>query len=336
MPKIIKVKEFKSYEELADLLVSRKMIVSDLGKATRKLAQIGYYRLSGFWYPCRKQQQDAAGNLVYDQKTKIPIRSEIFQDSVLFEDIIKLYLFDKKLRFLMLDAIERIEIYLRGIIAHQMGYKDPLAYKNDRYINPKQRTNFYDRKRKKTRNAWEEWRTRSNRSLNSSSEDCILWHTKNKKEIPIWVAIETWDFGTMSKYYEILNLKHQVRIANIIGFNDVPCLVGWLKNINTLRNRCAHHTRIWNRSSRHPYKIDGRVEELVALDLSGEALSRQYGLIAILWFIVKQIGPSSDWLVRVADLIDEKPTIPCCPLTAMGFPDNSGFPRHLFDLPPRS
>ena len=39
-----------------------------------------------------------------------------------------LYLLDKQLRQLMLDSIERIEVHVRIVIAHEVGYHDPLAY----------------------------------------------------------------------------------------------------------------------------------------------------------------------------------------------------------------
>mgnify|MGYP001806900426 CR=1 FL=1 len=54
MPPTIPPKPFKSYEELLDLLTERGMQVEDKERALRKLSQVGYYRLSGFWYPCRE------------------------------------------------------------------------------------------------------------------------------------------------------------------------------------------------------------------------------------------------------------------------------------------
>ena len=45
----------------------------------------------------------------------------------------------------MLDAIERVEIHIRSVIAHEMGYHDPLAYKNEKYINPKNCKSWYNK-----------------------------------------------------------------------------------------------------------------------------------------------------------------------------------------------
>lgn len=48
------VKEFKEYDELLEILCKRKMVIKDPLRAQRKLTQVGYYRLSGYWYTARK------------------------------------------------------------------------------------------------------------------------------------------------------------------------------------------------------------------------------------------------------------------------------------------
>jgi len=84
------------------------------------------------------------------------IRGDRFQKNINFNDIIKLYLFDKKLRQLMLDAIERVEIHVRAVIAHELGYHNPLPYKDASFINPKFCKNWKD-KNGTNRNHWNEW-----------------------------------------------------------------------------------------------------------------------------------------------------------------------------------
>lgn len=126
-------KPHQSYSQLVGILSERGMTIPDPERAERKLAQLGYYRLSGFWYPCREFDKSKPGKMDFNGK---PLRADNFQANINFNDIIKLYLFDKNLRLLMLDAIERVEIYVRSIIAHELGYHDPLAYESDRFIQP--------------------------------------------------------------------------------------------------------------------------------------------------------------------------------------------------------
>ena len=97
-------------------LESRNMEVSDHKKARNYLSNISYYRLSGYWYPFRKFQADQKG------------RQDTFKDGTTFKNIIELYVFDKKLRLLALDAIERIEMAIRSDIAYILGERSPKAH----------------------------------------------------------------------------------------------------------------------------------------------------------------------------------------------------------------
>ena len=321
------VKPHKTYADLVRLLQRRGMYVPDVEWAERKLSQIGYYRLSGFWYPCRVGKRDQSGQYVKDSKSRLPVRDDKFQEGTDFNTIIELYLFDKKLRQLMLDAIERVEIHIRSVIAHELGRSDPLAYLDSSYINPKILSKTH----------WCNWRIRQESLITGSKEDCIVWHTKNGRPLPFWVVVETWDFGLMSKYFENLNGRYQNRICqrlDVVGSDGHPhakALKNWLHEINTLRNKCAHHSRIWNRVANNAVTLP-KNRYFDDLNLDGDARKRIYGKICILWYLVKRIGPHSRWIERVADLIDSKPEIGCCPFTAMGFPDNNGFPKFFFDL----
>ena len=53
----------------------------------------------------------------------------------------------------MLDAIERVEIQIRTIIAHGIGYHDPLGYLNQNFIKPEKCNSWYDKRNKKSRQA---------------------------------------------------------------------------------------------------------------------------------------------------------------------------------------
>ena len=314
-----------TYSELVNILLDRGMMIPDRERAERKLSQIGYYRLSGFWFPCREVEKDISGKGKLHPKTRLPIRKDKFQDGVDFNKIVELYLFDKKLRLLMIDAIERIEIHIRSVVAHEMGYHDPLAYQKDSFINPKKLKTWEDNYTKRIRNHWMEWRTKQQGLINRSQEDCIKWHKVTMKKIPFWVAVESWDFGTLSKYYSMLKAKYQRKICLRIDVQNEKTLENWLHEINILRNRCAHHSRIWNQSLNNPLPVLP-IPYFTKLTLDERAMTRIYGIICIMWFLVKKIGPSSHWLESIASLINSKPPIDCCPFTAMGLPDNSGFP----------
>ncbi|WP_257217127.1 Abi family protein [Pseudomonas syringae] len=324
-------KPFKSYSDLAGLLTRRGMEVADPLRAERKLSQVGYYRLSGFWFPAREFVRDQHGQVTISNVTQKPVRQDAFAAGTSFDSVVDLYLFDKKLRQLMLDAIERIEIHMRSIIAHEVGFHDPQAYLETRFVNPRQISNWQDG-RGRQRNTWNEWQTRQTEQVNRSREDCIEWHRQNYKAMPFWVVVEAWDFGTLSKYFEILKGSYQNRIAARLGISNAKVLKEWLQGISTLRNRSAHHTRIWNQVASNQIPVLPADAYFQALALDQNALSRLYGMISIIWFLLRHIGPGSQWLRQVADIVDTKPDLPGCPFASLGLPSEDGFPRQLFGI----
>src|SRR4051812_27379542 len=159
----------KPYLPIADqlaLIKGRGMVVSDDALAQAYLKKIGYYRLSGYWYPYRKSKQVGPQRVVEDQ----------FRDQTKFSEIVDLYVFDKKLRLLMLDVIERIEIALRVQIALQLGKHGPLAHSDTAALHP----NFSIRPSPKTgKIEHEKWLQRHDDAFQRSREE-FAKHFKTK------------------------------------------------------------------------------------------------------------------------------------------------------------
>ncbi|MBZ2172195.1 Abi family protein [Nitratidesulfovibrio sp. SRB-5] len=297
------------------------MLIEDRARAERKIAQVGYYRLSGFWHPCRAFEKGPDGKFIPSMPgSKVMKRSEEFLPGTTFNKVFCLYLFDKRLRLLMLDAIERIEIHLRSVIAHEMGYHSPTAYDDHTFINQKFLRNT----------AWNNWKSKHQDNIERCREDHIIWHKESGKAIPIWVAIEAWDFGIMSKYFSMLLARYQNRICQRIDPSLRPNILNnWLRELNTIRNRCAHHTRIWNQSTHSPL-LTPADDYFKTLSLGDKALTRALGIIAITWFLVRKIGVNSQWITCVADNFKTMPRLPNCNLKVMGFENDEEFPLEKF------
>jgi len=112
-------KTWKSHQEQLDILKARGMAVPDEARALDFLKRVGYYRLSGYFFPFRQGAEDDAGNF---------FRKDEFIEGSSFDKVIDLYLFDRKLRLLALDAIERIELAVQVDIAHLLGRYDKYAH----------------------------------------------------------------------------------------------------------------------------------------------------------------------------------------------------------------
>ena len=85
-------------EQQADQLLPRGM-VGDRDVMIARLRSVSYYRLSGYWFPFRNADDS-------------------FKPGTSFEAVWNRYVFDRRLRLLVMDAIERIEVAVRSQLAH--------------------------------------------------------------------------------------------------------------------------------------------------------------------------------------------------------------------------
>jgi len=90
-----------SIEQQIELLKSRGLEIPDHEQAAHYLYHLNYYRLSGYMLPFQEGTEHH------------------FQAGTTFEHVLNLYLFDRKLRLLLMDAIERIEVSVRTPWANQ-------------------------------------------------------------------------------------------------------------------------------------------------------------------------------------------------------------------------
>lgn len=292
-------KSHLTYLEQINRLLNRGMIIEDKSRAIKKLTHIGYYRLSGYWYTCRKQQ--------YENRNRL---SE-FEDNTSFEKLYDLYLFDKDLRIQLFCGIERIENYIKALIAYNLGAKDTCAYLNEEFflINTEQKKEHFQKLRQKIEN-----------SIKNSKEDSIKWNRENYINVPIWVVCDIWDFGTLSNIYKLLKIKYQLLICKKLGLKKATDLVSCLHILNIIRNRCAHNARLWNYSLK-PH-VPKSIFQYFNISFSQNDLnnsSRIFDIILIIWFFISKISHKSTWLEDIITLLKRKPNLPNVNFYAMGF-----------------
>lgn len=314
------VKPFLDYPELVKTLTSRKMIIDDPLRAARKIEQIGYYHLSGYWHLARKYSFNEKKEHVYEEN---------FRDGTYFNKIFDLYLLDKNLRVEFFNAIERIEIFLRTVIAHEMGRLSPMCYSEKKYFDKKYLPKLSGPE--DTYSVWyEDWSKKLLSKIDSSKEVFITDHVLKGKPIPIWVLVEIWDFGMLSKFYSMLKTSHQNTICKRLDSIPADVLENWLININTIRNRCAHHGRLFNNTNARTLMIPKK-GYFNLLNMNANANYKIYGIICVVNYFLTKISSSSDWIVRVSEIVNSLPLIPGLNLTTMGFDkDTIEFPIEKF------
>lgn len=316
-------KPWKSYEEQLDQLMQRGLIVTDRSTALNYLERIGYYRLSGYWIPFRERsgvccplfpvngkkfKRGGTDRLVLDE----------FKTGASFENAVELYVFDKKLRLLVMDALERIEIGLRVDISHSLGQKDPFAY-----LKPDLLFDGFSKKfdEKTGLSEHHQWLTKQATLISRSKEEFIK-HNKAKYgfPLPIWVVCEIWDFGTMSTLFAGMTEADQDIVAGKYGVSNGRIFASWLRSLNYLRNVCAHHSRLWNRNIIDQPKLPNVSEVSWIEPFRGNVhlLARPFLLLCIAKHLLNVINPNSSWGKRLLDLLLEFPDLQHLGLNLVG------------------
>lgn len=320
------LKPYKTVEEQLDLLIRHGMQVAEPKAAKECLARVGYYRLSGYWYPFRKSRLSAnpltGEPLSYPNTNK---KQRIVEDNFLpgttFKQVMDLYVFDKRLRLLILDAIERIEVALRVDIALLLGRRDPWAHREARYLHG----NFTKKRNPPSdETGFDRWLQKLDAAFDRSREEFVK-HFKAKyrgEKPPIWIAIELWDFGMLSTFLGGMKRADQEVLAARYRLSRSELLTKSCRNFNNIRNICAHHGRLWNRSPADQIVLpkQGEASELDYLVQNISAQSRLYGTVAFLQFFLKTIHPGSSWAARLKQHCATFPLAKGVSLSQAGFP----------------
>jgi abortive infection bacteriophage resistance protein len=298
-------------------------VVADEPSALDWLRRLGYYRLSAYWYPFRERVLVQVGPDRIENQVQ-----DAFQEGATFEQAVALYQFDKRLRLLVMDAIEQIEVAARVDIAHFLGAVDTFAQENAALLDG----NFTRPGRGGGPSDHEKWMAKLTESTDRSREEFVShYKTKYGVPLPIWVSIEVWDFGLLSRFYAGMQFKQREAMANRFGVGRSYLMASWLRTLNYLRNISAHHCRLWNRNIVDQPKMP-RAGEIPAFDplLAEMSVERVYPALCVIAHLLRHSYPESDWPHRLVAHLLGFPVVdrPQIDLEAMGCPDN--WQRHSF------
>lgn len=313
-------KEFLSVDQQIATLRDRGMLFNDDKKARLCLSRIGYYRLSAYWYPFRELR---AGPLAVGAKPS-SLRSDFFIQGTTFEEVHDFYVFDKRLRLLLTDALERIEISLRASLSDQMASSDFWAHRTAAALDGKFARNL-DPKTGQTKH--DMWLRRQDHAFARSKEDFAV-HFRTKypdHQPPMWIASQVWDWGMLSHLFAGLKVADKDDIAKRYGPINGRQMEDWLRSLNDVRNICAHHGRLWNRALvMIPRLPDQQVcPELRHIPKGNEFRSKLYVVLAIVRMLLKAIHPNnSKWHARLLEILREAPGRDIINHSAAGFPQH--------------
>lgn len=266
----------------ADLLAhlqGRGLAVPDPAAALEALTHVGYYRL-----------------LIYMRPLQDPT-TKAFRPGVAFADVLALYDFDRELRLLCLDAIERVEVALRAALNNEVA----VAHGPHFYLDRRLFASF---------DTYQEFLRTA-----STAKYLAVAHFRARYDeppvAPIWAVTEAITFGALSRLYSGLRLDLRKLVARRFGY-DETVLVSWCRTLTTLRNMCAHHNRLWNATL-----VVDQPKQAKALAADLTPPDTLYARAVLLAALLRVVAPASDWRQRLAALLARYSGVNPA---AMGFP----------------
>ena len=283
-----------TFEQQLQQLKDRGLIIYDDDLALFHLRTISYYRLSTYWHIFREIEQDGSF-------------SDDFKEGSQFNEVMKLYEFDSRLRLLVMDAIERIEVYARTLFTYHVGHRyGTFGHTRATTFHPK-----FDHA---------PWLEKLEEDT-ARSKDVFISHYKSKyagfPTLPIWMVTEVMSLGSLSFGYRGLKNDDKKIISNEFALH-YKCLADWLHTLTYIRNICSHHGRLWNRElAIRPGMMRARAWNPPVSPRN----DRVFYILLIIRYLLQKAYSSDEWKKQCDHLLkpiaeDRKWR------TAMGIPEN--------------
>lgn len=303
------------------LLKQRGLTIQDEGKAYCFLEAVSFFRLTPYMRPFQLSNDAEHG----------------FKPGTQLKELTRLYDFDRRLRLLVIDAIERIEVAARAAISNHMGPQYGAHwYLETRFFQRDYRHQaLLDSIRSKQDKARQDHVRECQRIDASQAPDARKAHLKSLRAkesyarhyaltynapdlMPAWAAMEEITLGELSHLFKGLARDADKKaIARRLALPG-PLLQSWLHTLTTIRNICAHHARLWNRELGIRPELPKTVNFLWPQHLQNPGQhARMFTVLCILNLLMRRVSPHTSWDKRLHELLGEFAEIN---LTAMGFP----------------
>lgn len=289
-------KNWLSYDQQVDLLSQRGMRVDDNVAASEFLSRVNYYRFSGYF---RHWQHDPAKG---DNR---------FFEGTSFDDIRSLYDAEQELASVCDELLHPLEILLRTKFAYAYGRHDGV-------------TGMFARGEGFTQSPQQDAERVEEHALSNldRSKEAFVAHYRDdvkqgrtyKPEaydrMPIWVAVEAFSFGTLSRLIEASGdsgvLDH---IADSMNTSR-KLLPGQVKSFVYLRNRVAHCAQLWNHRVLDVPGLQPKTSRRIKRTYRNFSDHSVYKILVALDDVATRSGISTNWLEdTIEPLLDNHPLL---------------------------
>jgi len=225
------VKEFKSTNELIEILNSKGVSIKDENNVRYLIEKNSYY------------------SIVNSYKRIFKI-GENYKDNASFEEIFTVYKFDKNLKIIILKYILEIEAVIKTKIANLFAEK----YGLENYLD----INNFDLKNDNSNLEYIEKLIEEIKKeivKGNGKHDAITHYMNKYGFVPPWVATKILSLGTISKFYGLMKQQDRQEISKQFHIND-KILKNILGNLTSVRNIAAHDDRLYTYRSTFYIRLD--------------------------------------------------------------------------------
>lgn len=225
------VKEFKSTNELIEILNSKGVSIKDENNVRYLIEKYSYY------------------SIVNSYKRIFKI-GENYKDNASFEEIFTVYKFDKNLKIIILKYILEIEAVIKTKIANLFAEK----YGLENYLD----INNFDLKNDNSNLEYIEKLIEEIKKeivKGNGKYDAITHYMNKYGFVPPWVATKILSLGTISKFYGLMKQQDRQEISKQFHIND-KILKNILGNLTSVRNIAAHDDRLYTYRSTFYIRLD--------------------------------------------------------------------------------
>ena len=217
-----KTKEYLEVNKLIEIIKLKGIKLDNEEKVKNILIKNNYYVIMGY-------------------KSLFLNNDKKYKDNVSFENIYNLYLFDRKLKILLLDSLLDVENIIKTSITNR--FCKMYGFKEESYLDK----NNYNTNHKYLEKTFKIFK----KQIEEKKDDnlAISYYKDTYNFIPLWVMTKVVSFGLIKELYSILKDDDKIAIKNeISNFDDVKIkgLFTSMQLLVDMRNKTAHDEIVYS------------------------------------------------------------------------------------------
>lgn len=314
-------KPWLSLEEQVERLVSRGVDVDDKERAAAFLKAIGYYRLTGYLYPFRESEQHVDD----EGRTRTRVLDGYRPGTALghVESIVN---FDRRLRMLVMDGVERIEVAVRMQVGYVLGRSSAFAHEElASFTEAFTAAGTDPLTGESSPSSHARWLERVDERRAKSDEQFVAhFRKKYDDRMPVWALTEILEMGQLSRLYQGLNQQDAEEIATSFGVPTKKLMASWLASLNYVRNVAAHHARLFNRKLQYA-PARPKTGQVPLLDhlrdtQTSKGVFGTYNALAVIAYLLLSFDRATGWSPKLVALLQTFPASHALTIESMGIP----------------